>query len=292
MGVVAADLNEDGRIDLYVANDICPNFVFLNQGDGSFLDLTESSGAGYGPEGQARAGMGVDADDVNGDGRTDLLVTNYWGEGNGLFINMGGGLFEDRAKKFGLFHDSLPWVGWGCALADFDNDGWLDWFVANGNVDDNLHLLSKFYNPYREPSVLHRNVNGSGFKLATREAGRYFDTDHVARGVARGDLDNDGDVDLVINHKDGPPALLRNDTKGSNNWIRLRLVGSLSNRDAIGAQVTIAAAKRTIVRQRKGGGSYCSAHDPWLTIGLGEAASASQVTVRWPSGKVDLFADL
>jgi hypothetical protein len=292
LGVVATDLNDDGRIDLYVANDMCPNFVFLNRGDGTFDDVTQSSGAGYGPNGQERAGMGVDAEDVDGDGRTDILVTNYWSEGSALFLNLGDGLFEDRSQKIGLYHDSLAWVGWGCSLADFDNDGWPDCFVTTGHVDDNLHLMNRYFHQYAAPPVIHRNQAGKGFKLATRAAGDYFETDHVGRGVAFGDLDNDGDVDLLVNHKDGAPAFLRNDTETSSQWIRFLLVGSHSNRDAIGARVEIQAGGRTIVRQRKGGASYGSTHDPRLLIGLGDATTASCVTVRWPRGQVDRFTDL
>ena len=292
LGVVAADLNDDGLIDLYVANDMCPNFLFLNRGNGTFDDFTESSGAGYDPQGKARAGMGVDAEDVNGDGRPELLVTNFWNEGIALFTNLGQGQFQDKTRTSGLWHDSLPWVGWGCALIDFDNDTWPDCFVATGHVDNNLHLLSRFSNPYEEPPLLHRNLKGSRFELATRDAGAYFDTSHVGRGLAYGDLDNDGDVDLVVNHKDGPPALLRNDTKTDNHWMRLLLVGTRSNRDAIGARVLVEAGGRNIVRQRKGGASLASSHDPRLLIGLGTAERASQVTIRWPSGQVDHFADL
>ncbi len=292
LGVVAADLNDDGRIDLYITNDMCPNFVFLNQGNGTFLDATQSSGAGYGPHGQTRAGMGVDAEDVDGDGRADILVTNFWSEAIGMFINLGGGLFEDRARSSGLFYDSVSWVGWGCALADFDNDGWADCFVSNGNIDDNLDRLSRYFRKYAEPPLLHRNQQGKGFTLATRDAGLYFDHDHVGRGAAHGDLDDDGDVDLVVNHKDGPPALLRNDTKTSNHWIRLSLVGTRSNRDAVGARIEVEAGGRTIVRQKKGGGSYASARDPRLLLGLGESRLASRVTVHWPSGQVDRYSDL
>ncbi len=292
LGVVAADLNDDGRIDLYVANDICPNFVFLNRGDGTFDDVTESSGAGFGPQGQTRAGMGVQAEDVDGDGRTDIFVTNYWAEGSALFINLGDGLFEDRSRAAGLFHDSVSWVGWGCSLADFDSDGWPDCFVTTGHIDDNLRLMNRNFHQYAHPPLLHRNDGGKKFILATRAAGAYFDADHVGRGVAQGDLDNDGDVDLVVNHKDGPPALLRNDTVSKNHWIQLRLEGSRSNRDAIGARVEIGLGARTIVRQCKGGASYSSANDPRLTIGLGDARSAGAVTIRWPSGQVDCFKDL
>jgi len=291
LGVVASDLNDDGRIDLYVANDLCPNFVFLNQGDGTFQDVTESSGAGYGPNGQTRAGMGVDAEDVNGDGRTYLFATNFWNEANALFINLGEGLFHDRTRTSGMFHDSVLWVGWGCALADFDNDGWPDCFVANGHVDNNLEQLG-LDSPYAQPALLHRNLKGSGFLLATRNAGAYFDSGHVGRGVAYGDLDDDGDIDLVVNHKDGAPAVLRNDTKTRHHWIRLRLEGTRSNRDAVGARVEVEAGGRTIFRQRKGGASLASAHDPRLLIGLGDVDVARRVTIRWPSGQVDQYSDL
>ena len=148
------------------------------------------------PHGQIRAGMGVDAEDVDGDGRPDLFVTNYWNEPNALFLNLGEGRFEERTRTSGLLHDSLLWVGWGCVLADFDNDGWPDCFVANGQVDDNLEQIGH-KNPYEEPALLHQNVGGKRFTLATRNAGDYFDRDHVGRGVAYGDIDNDGDIDLV-----------------------------------------------------------------------------------------------
>ncbi len=283
-GVVAADLNDDGRTDLYVANDMAPNFVFLNRGDGTFEDATESSGAGYDARGRTHAGMGVDAEDVNGDGRPDLLVTNYWNEPNSLYMNLGGGMFEDWTPASGMATDSTPWVGWGCALADFDNDGWPDCFVTNGHVDNNLELLG-YNSPYAHPPLLHRNLEGRGFRLATRGVGPYFDESHVGRGAAFGDLDDDGDIDIVVNHKDGAPALLRNDTRTPHHWLRLSLVGTVSNRDAFGARVEVELVGRTLHRQRKGGASLESAHDPRLLIGLGSQSEARKVTVRWPSGR-------
>jgi hypothetical protein len=291
LGVVAADLNDDGRIDLYVANDICPNFVFLNQGDTTFKDVTESSGAGYSADGQTRAGMGVDAEDVNGDGLPELFVTNYWNEASALYANMGGGQFQERSRASGMWHDSVMWVGWGCALADFDNDGWPDSFVANGHVDDNLDRLG-YDNPYAQPALLHHNRNGQKFWLATRKAGPYFDADHVGRGAAFGDIDDDGDIDIVVNHKDASPAVLRNDTRSGFHWIRLALVGARSNRDGVATQVEVKARERTIFRQRKGGASLGSSHDPRLTVGIGPAELAQQVTIRWPSGLVDRYSQL
>jgi hypothetical protein len=291
LGVVAADLNDDLKIDLYVANDMCPNFVFLNQGNGTFEDVTESSGAGYDASGQTRGGMGVDAEDVDRDGLPDLFVSNFWNEPNSLFINLGSGLFEERTTSLGIFHDSLPWVGWGCGLVDFDNDGWPDCFVANGHIDDNLERVG-YDTPYAEPALLHRNLYGKRFVLETRGAGPYFEQIHVGRGVAFGDLDNDADIDLVINHKDGPPAVLRNDTASGNHWIRLILVGVKSNRDAIGARIVVETAGPLIVRQRKGGASLASSHDPRLLVGLGGAAMVRRLTVCWPSGQVDQYDSL
>jgi hypothetical protein len=163
--------------------------------------------------------------------------------------------------------------------------------VTNGHVDDNLELL-RDGRPYAHPALLHRNLEGSRFRLATRDAGTYFSSDHVGRGAAFGDFDDDGDVDIVVNHKDGPPALLRNDTKTPNHWIRLTLVGTLSNRDAVGALVTIELKSRTLSRQRKGGASLESSNDPRLLVGLGQETEARRVTVRWPSGRVSTVEHL
>ena len=290
-GVVAADLNEDGLTDLYVANDNDPNFLFLNRGDGTFEDATLTSGAGLSEEGKAYAGMGIDAEDVDGDGRPELFVTNFAGEYNTLYQNLGRGLFLDVTTLKGLAADSIPWIGWGCALADFDNDGWPDCFVANGGLDDNAHLLNSPI-PYAQPPLLYRNGGGQKFRLVNRGAGTYFAGRHVAHGVAVGDLDDDGDLDLVVSHKDGPPALLRNDTPSDNRWIRLKLVGTRSNRDAIGARVEVIAGGRAIHRQRKGGSSLMSSHDPRLLIGVGPAKAVSQVMVSWPSGAVSVLPDL
>jgi hypothetical protein len=281
-GVVAADLNGDGRIDLYVANDTDPNFLFLNRGDGTFDDVTEISGAGYDGHGQTQSGMGVDAEDIDGDGRPELFVSNFDNEYNTLYANLGGGSFLDNTPALGLV-DNEAAIGWGCALADFDNDGWPDCFVTNGHVDDNRRNAA-----YAQRPTLYANLAGRRFRETREGAGDYFTTGHVGRGAAFGDLDDDGDIDIVINHKDGPPALLRNDSPAKHAWIRLKLVGTRSNRDAIGARVEVEAGGWTIVRQRKGGCSLESSNDPRLLIGLGAVTKVDRVTVRWPSGAVSV----
>ncbi len=285
-GAVAADFDGDGRVDLYVPNDMSPNFLFLNRGDGTFEDATEASGAAFDAKGRAQSSMGADAEDVDGDGRPELLVTNFEGEYNTLYRNLGGGRFLDVGFESGMARDSLPWIGWGTALADFDGDGWPDNFVSCGHVDDNLRLFGRPVD-HEQPALLFLNLGGKGFRLATREAGPYFEGRHVGRGAAFGDLDDDGDVDIVLNHKDGPAALLRNDTPPRGNaWIRLELTGTKSNRDAVGARVEVVAGGRTIHRQRKGGCSLESANDPRLTIGLGRVEEVESLVVRWPSGAV------
>jgi hypothetical protein len=268
-----------------------PNFLFLNRGDGTFTDATESSGAAYDEKGQAQSGMGVDAEDVNGDGRPDLYVTNFANEYNTLHLNVVNGLFMDATAYYGLAADTVPFVGWGTALADFDNDGWPDNFVTNGHVDDNRQELGQHYE-YAEPPLLFLNLKGKRFRLATRDAGPYFATKHVGRGAAFGDIDNDGDIDIVVNHKDAGPALLRNDTISNNHWIRLELQGTKSNRDAVGTRVEVKAGGQTIVRQRKGGYSLESSNDPRLFIGVGPVAEVEKVTLYWPSGTISTIEHL
>lgn len=290
-GVVTADLNNDGKIDIYVANDMNPNFLFLNNGDGTFEDATDSCGAAFDEKGQAQSGMGVDAEDVDGDGLPELFVTNFQNEYNTLYQNLGKGTFMDSTPYFGLAADTTPWVGWGTALADFDNDGWPDNFVANGHVDDNRKLLGESVE-YEEPALLFWNKGGKRFRLATRDAGPYFDKPHVGRGASFGDIDNDGDIDVLINHKDGPAGLLRNDTPSKNHWVRLKLQGTKSNRDGVGAAVELTAGGRTIHRQRKGGYSMQGTSDSRVTVGFGPSEQVDKLVVRWPSGLVSTLSAL
>ena len=282
---VAADLNGDGKTDLYVANDRDPHYLYLNNGDGTFHDVSEESGAAYDIAGQTQAGMGLDAEDVDGDGRPDLFVTNFSNEYNTLYRNLGRDVFLDETANFGLAVDSIPWTGWGCILADLDNDGWLDCVVANADVDDNAESGGKPVS-YAQPPLLHHNLAGRKFQLANRGAGAYFEGRHLGHGLAAGDLDDDGDLDLVINHKDGPPAILRNDTPTRNHWIRFALTGTRSPRDAVGAVIEVKAGGRSIHRLKKSGHSLMSSHDPRVLVGLGTAEAVERVIVRWPSGQV------
>lgn len=285
-GVITADFNDDGKIDIYVANDQDPNFLFMNRGDGTFEDVTAVAGAALDSRGHAQAGMGVDAEDLDGDGLPEIVVTNFSNEPNTLYRNLGQGLFMDVTSAWGLTAPTLPWVGWGTTLTDFDLDGWPDLFVANGHLDDNRHLLGiEFSQP--EPPLSFRNRDGRRFDHLTSGVGPYFETKHIGRGVGWGDLDNDGDVDLVVSHKDGVPAILINESpREGRHFVRLKLTGTKSNRDAIGAKVEMKLGDRRIVRQVKGGCGLMSTHDNRLTIGTGMSATIDELTIRWPSGKV------
>lgn len=241
--------------------------------------------AAFDNNGMAQSGMGVDAEDVDGDGLPELVCTNFANEYDTLYMNFSKGLFYDNTAFFGMASDTMPFVKWGTGLVDLDNDGWPDNFVSTGHVDDNRRQLGQPVD-YEQIPLLFRNLGGKRFKLSTREAGPYFDTTHVGRGVAFGDLDNDGDIDIVVNEKDRHAAVLRNDTPTSNHWIRLVLEGTRSNRDAVVVRVEVDTGERVIHRQRKGGVSLESASDPRLLIGVGEVPVLKKITIRWPSGHV------
>lgn len=288
LGVVAADLDSDGKIDLYVVNDECPNFLFMNRGDGAFDDIGEIAGAARSDTGGAMAGMGVDAEDIDGDGRPELFVTNFRGEYNTLYRNLDGRSFQDISARAGIVQDSLPDVGWGCALADFDGDGLPDMFVCNGHVDDNLQLLGEDV-PQAEYAKIWRNIGDGKFRLVA-DPGPFFREPRVARSAAFGDLNDDGAIDIVVGLLDSKPALLWNESRRLGRRIGLDLIGRKSNRDAIGARVVVHTNKGMITRQVKGGGSYLASNDPRLTIGLGAIDRIDRVEIIWPSGITQTIA--
>ena len=285
-GVIAADVTEDGLIDLYIGNDLHPNSLFINVGGGRFRDMSEASGTAYDAHGSPQAGMGVDAVDANGDARFDLFVTNFQNENNCLYENMGNELFREASYSCGLATTSIPWVGWGTAFADFDFDGWPDVVVTNGHVDDNRHMFGEDV-PFFQPALVWKNVRGQ-FRLLGPEAGDYFSVHHVGRGLIVADLDNDGDQDVGISHQDAVPALLINQigsAKGTAPSVVLRLVGTASNRDAVGSLVTFHSKRRSVVAQVKGGGSYLSASDLRLFFAVLPEEDEFEIDVRWPNGE-------
>jgi hypothetical protein len=223
-------------------------------------------------------------------------VTNFENEHNTLYENLGNDQFQDVSLRSGVAAGSLPYVGWGTALEDLDNDGWLDIFVANGHVDNNLVEFGRD-SPYEQPAVLWRNQGMGVFEVIRTGGGPYFGTSHVSRGVAFGDLDNDGYIDMVISHKDERPTVLKNESRTreashDNGWIRLALQGTAQNRDAIGASVQVRTNERILYRQIRGGKSYASAHDLRLTIGIGKAERVERVVVHWPGGRTTELTDV
>ena len=280
-GVVAADLNDDGFIDLYVANDLHPNSLFLNTGAGRFTDASGSSGAAVSQSGGSQAGMGVDAADVNGDGLFELFVTNYEDEYNAFYDNTGGGLFDEISQVNGLATLSRQHVGWGTVFADLDADGFEDVIVTNGHTDNNLSRLGK-EGLYDQPPLIWRRV-GDRYESVTAP-GEYFRETYPGRGLVVSDIDNDGDADVIVGHQDQPPGLLRNDAKRTSNIMQFRLIGTRLNRPAIGAVVSVKVSEHIQVRQVKGGGSYLSCRDSRLLFAVPGDAEFVTLTVRWGSG--------
>jgi len=290
LGVVAFDFNRDEWPDLYVANDAVPNFLFKNNRDGTFTELALLAEVALGYSGKPQSGMGTDAADFDGDGWPDLFVTNIDNEPNNLFHNDGDETFEDVTINANLGSVALPFSAFGTKFIDFDNDGNLDMAVLNGHVLDNIQLYRNGVTFAERPFLFH-NV-GSKFIEEGARHGAAFTKTYVGRGLATGDFNNDGAIDMLWVTNGGPPVLLRNDGGNRNSWIGFQLKGTVSNRDAVGAVVTVTAGNRRWVREIVGGSSYCAAHDLRLIFGLGSFERVAKVEIRWPSGALSKLGDL
>ncbi len=285
LGVVAADFDGDGWSDLYVANDGEDNHLWLNQRDGTFRDEALLAGVAVNRQGQPEASMGVSAGDFDADGDDDLFMTHLMSETNTLYVN-DGGLFEDRTLETGLAAGSLAFTSFGTAWLDVDNDGWLDLMIANGSVKI-LEALAKDGDlfPLDQPNQLLMNAGGRRFEDATARAGAAFAAAEVSRGAAFGDVDNDGDTDVLLLNNNGPARLLRNNAGHRQPWLGLRLIGGKGGRDMLGARVELKRqGAPPLWRRAHTDGSYCSANDPRVLFGLGGGAGVESVTVHWPDG--------
>ena len=288
LGVVAADFNEDGWMDMYVANDGDPNQLWINQKDGTFKNEALLAGAAVNRDGRTEAGMGVDAGDFDGNGTDDIFVTHLMDETNTLFTNLGKGMFEDRTREAGLGIPGRRFTGFGTSFFDYDNDGWLDLLVVNGAVQ----LLPELVNkrdpfPLGQPNQLFHNTGKAAFVEVVEQAGPSFQLLEVSRGAVFGDIDNDGDTDVLVTNNNGPVRLLLNQVGNRNHWLGLRLVGK-NGRDMPGARMEVTMNKNHVLRRRtRTDGSYLSANDPRVLVGLGNVSQVEAIRVQWPDGSVE-----
>ena len=311
LGVVAFDFDGDGWTDLAVANDTQPNFLYRNRHDGTFEEIGKTAGIAFSEEGKARGAMGIDAADYDGSGRESLVIGNFSNEMLALYHNEGRGLFVDDAAAAGIGTPSLLTLAFGCFFFDYDLDGRLDIFVANGHVENDINRVQPSVT-YAQPPHLFRGLPGAKFEEATRRAGEALGRALVARGAAYADIDGDGDLDIAVSTNNGPALLLRNDGGGANGWVRVLLVGRASNRDALGAVVRLRAGapggtgagaggsagtgEFGAAREVRSAASYASQSERALTFGLGPAAPGARrsvdIQVTWPDGKTQIFPDL
>ena len=293
LGVVAVDFDDDGWPDLFVARDASPNLLLLNKHDGTFTDAGLEAEIAFDRNGNARAGMGVDAADVDGDGRPDVVVTNFNFEFHSLFLNRAEFPFEDATRASGLAGPTRPNVGWGAHFLDYDNDGRLDLIIVNGHVIEVIERLRAGVMYKEQPLLLHNSGN-SIFENVSSNAGPAFSQGYLARGLAIGDWDNDGAADAIFTCIGEPPVLLHNNLGRKNSWVGLQLQGVKSNRDAIGAKLTLNVAGRKLVRWVTGGSSYLSSHDKRVLFGLGNLPSDRRVDVEilWPNGTTQMASSL
>ncbi len=291
MGVVWSDFDGDGRPDLFVANDAGPNFLYKNTGNGTFVDVALQAGTALSEDGKEQGSMGVAVGDYDHSGGWSIFVTNFADEYNAFYRHAKGFQFTDVSFASQTAKASLPLVGWGTHFLDYDNDGWLDLLVVNGHVYPQVEKAGNAARYAQRKLLYHNNQNGS-FTESTSTAGSALSAPSVSRGSAMGDLDNDGDLDVVINNLDGAPTVLRNDGGNRQNFLVLELEGRSGNRGAVGAVVTVRAADLVQRGERRSGDSYLSHSDARLHFGLGTRTKADSVEVRWPNGPVQVFREV
>ena len=290
MGAAAADFDNDGWPDIYVACDTAPSLLYHNNHDGTFSEIGVAAGCAFNEDGVAMAGMGVGIADYDGDGWLDIVRTNFSDQITTIYRNLGDGTFYDAALQAGLGVNT-KYLGFGAGFLDFDNDGWKDIFLANGHVypqieGHNLHVT------YAQRKILYRNRRDGRFEDITVKSGGALIEPKVSRGCAFGDFNNDGNIDILVNNLDAPPSLLRNETKHNNNWLLIQCIGTRSNRSAIGARVKVTAEGRTQVDEVMSGSSYYSQNDLRLHFGLGKAQRVERIEIQWPSGENESVSDL
>lgn len=286
MGVVLADFNNDGWTDIFIANDTWPNFLFMNNKNGTFRDISFGSGVAASEDGKYEAGMGTDAADVDGDGWLDIYVTHLDFELNRLYRNNHDETFDDITFSSGIGNKASFMSGVSMKFMDYDNDGWVDILQSNGSMLDNIQLYHSEVT-YMEPKLMFRNLGHGKFEKVSELLGADFMKPTAGRGCAVADFDNDGDLDVAISNNNTYPELLRNDGGNSNNWLEVMLVGTKSNRDGVGAALKLVTDDLTQYTQKKGGMGYMSAHDPRIHFGLGQRKSIESLEITWPSGIVD-----
>jgi hypothetical protein len=290
LGVSTLDFNDDGWVDLYVANDSNPSALYVNNTDGTFTDVAVGAGCAYSQDGKPQAGMGIAVGDYDRNGTVDLFKTNFAGDTSTLYANDGKGFCEDRTFASGIGLNTR-WLGWGVGFLDLDNDGWLDLFLVNGHVYPEVERL-KTEAPYKQRKVVYRNLGTGRFEDISERLGPPVTTPAAGRGAAFADLDNDGDTDVVVNNVHAEPDLFRLDSPRDAHWLTLKLVGTRSNRSAIGARVRLVSPGGVQLQEVRGGGSYYSQNDLRVHFGLGRSASIERLEIRWPSGLEERFVDV
>jgi hypothetical protein len=288
LGIVTADFNNDGWIDIYVANDGDQNQLWTNQKNGTFVNDALLAGCAVNRNGQTEAGMGVDAGDFDANGTDDIFITHLMDETNTLYVNLGQALFEDRTREAGLGMPGRRFTGFGTFFFDYDNDGWLDLFVANGAVQ---LLPQKNPFPLGQPDQIFRNMGKGSFVEVVDELSAEFSLLEVGRGAALGDVDNDGDTDFLVANNNGPARLFLNQVGNRSHWLGLRVVGK-SGRDMLGSVIEVVTGNKVLNRRVRTDGSYLSGNDPRVLVGLGGATRVKAVRVRWPGGAVEDWKDV